>query len=106
MTLKMRPHPPVAMTTALAQVYERAVLARVSERSDPSFLLEELGDGRLHVDLGVGGEDLLLHGPYEFEPRTVPNVAQAPIGVWPPKERWLIMPSGVRLKSAPHCSSS
>src|SRR5919107_1501214 len=61
---------------------ELAVLTRVGQGSDdPSLLLEELGDGRLHVDLRVGGENLLLHGPDELQPGPVADVAEAAIGM-------------------------
>src|ERR671912_2072598 len=61
---------------------ELAVLTCVGQGADdPSFLLEELGDGRLHVDLRVGGEDLLLHGPDELQPGPVADVAEAAIGM-------------------------
>src|SRR5919106_4446674 len=61
---------------------ELAVLTRVGQGADdPSFLLEELGDGRLHVDLRVGGEDLLLHSPDELQPCTVADVAEAAVGM-------------------------
>src|SRR5215212_3848387 len=64
------------------EVDELAVLTRVGKGADdPPFLLEELGDGRLHVDPGVRGEDLLLHGPDELETGPVPDVAEAPIGM-------------------------
>src|ERR671921_2365505 len=61
---------------------ELAVLTCVGQGADdPSFLLEELGDGRLHVDLRVGGEDLPLHGPDELEPCPVADVAEAAVGM-------------------------
>src|SRR5215211_7654050 len=61
---------------------ELAILTCVGQGADdPSFLLEELGDGRLHVDLRVGGEDLLLHGPDELQPGPVADVAEAAIGM-------------------------
>src|SRR5215208_5097475 len=61
---------------------ELAVLTRVGQGADdPSFFLEELGDGRLHVDLRVGGEDLLLHGPDELQPGPVADVAEAAVGM-------------------------
>src|ERR671915_1140594 len=61
---------------------ELAVLTCVGQGADdPSFLLEELGDGRLHVDLRDGGEDLLLHGPDELQARAIADVAEAAVGV-------------------------
>src|SRR3712207_8079695 len=47
----------------------------------PPILLEELGDGRLHVDLRLGGENLLLEGPNHLQARPVSNVAEPPVRV-------------------------
>jgi hypothetical protein len=64
------------------EVDELAVLTRVGQGADdPPFLLEELGDGRLHVDFGVGSEDFLLHGPDELQARAVADVAEAAVGM-------------------------
>ncbi len=64
------------------EMNERAVLPRVGQGADdPPFLLEEPGYGRLHVDLRVGGEHLLLHRPDQLQARTVADVAQTSIRV-------------------------
>src|SRR5215216_6097433 len=64
------------------EVDELAIFPRVSQGADdPSFLLEELGDGRLHVDFSVGGEGLLLHGSDELQPGPVADVAEAAVGM-------------------------
>ena len=66
------------------EVDELSVLPRVGQGADdPPLLLEELRYRGLHVDLGVGGEDLLLHGPDELETGPVADVAQAPVSMAP-----------------------
>jgi hypothetical protein len=59
------------------EVNEAPRLAGVGQRADDAAraVLEELGYGRLHVDVGVGREDLLLEGPDHLQPGTVADVA-------------------------------
>jgi hypothetical protein len=64
-------------------VDEIAALARVGEGPDhpAARVLEQLGDGRLHVDLRVGRKNLLLEGPDHLQPGPVADVAEPAIRV-------------------------
>src|SRR5829696_9430531 len=64
------------------EVDELARLAGIREGTyHPPILLEELSDSRLHVDLRLGGENLLLEGPDHLQSRPVSNVAEPPVRV-------------------------
>src|SRR5215203_266561 len=65
------------------EVHEASRLTSVGQRADDAAcaVLEELGYGRLHVDVGVGCEDLLLEGPDHLQPGTVADVAEPAVGV-------------------------